>query len=893
MTAPPRVSRSSARRTSSALRASRAACRAAATSAAARSARLRSASARARSRSRSAVAAARSRSAERRSSSTARSAAACASWPPAASHPARTRGAAAAGTRASRCCPAVRACARASVSSPRSRSSSTVSLSTRESAASRSARSSPASPRRAAAATASPASGSSFSRAAAAAISGSSAAVGQLAGTVLLPPGHDGRAERRRRLPARRSARRPPSLARLAGVNRASRRSGTGTSAAGIAPTAVAASSASRERTASGSLAQPDLPRRQRRPSPCSGAPDGAVVPGHRYRLSAFRPVHRRRGGHSPVERPRQRLSVTVASVRARAVPASSQLSFDELGTPLREVTFVVLDLETTGGSAQRRRDHRGRRGEGARRRAARRAGHAGRPGHRRAARHRRAHRHHHGDDRQARRGCRRCCPSVLEFLRGAVLVAHNAPFDAGFLRAACERHGQVVAPPAGAVHGPAGPRRPAPRRGAERPAGRAGRAVRHGHAPHPPRARRRPRHRRGAAPAAGARRQPRRAEPRGAARAGQGVRPAPTDAAAAAQAGAGRGRAVGARGLPVPRPPRRGALRRHQRRPAAPGAQLLHLRRATPAGPRHGGARRARRHRRLRARAGGRGAGAAAHRRAPPPLQPPLAATEPHLVGRPDGRGVPAAVGGHHAPGRRARAVPSRRAAVAAVDTVLDVVPLRPCTQRIPATGASAAPCALHEMGRCAAPCAGLQTPEEYAPGVACAGAIWSTAATTPRCTPLAAEIDALAARERFETAARRRDRLAGADRRARAGRSGSPRWPRCRSSSVPARTGTAAGRSPSCGTGGWPPPASPGAVSPPMPVIDALRLGAQTVLPGAGPAARRAGRGGPAAAPLADHRRHPARARRAGVDRTRPRRRVLGRVGGAGPRLLEVDVD
>ena len=29
-----------------------------------------------------------------------------------------------------------------------------------------------------------------------------------------------------------------------------------------------------------------------------------------------------------------------------------SQRSFDELGRPLREVTFCVVDLETTGGSA-------------------------------------------------------------------------------------------------------------------------------------------------------------------------------------------------------------------------------------------------------------------------------------------------------------------------------------------------------------------------------------------------------------------------------------------------------------------------------------------------------------------------------------------------------------
>src|SRR3712207_4653853 len=33
--------------------------------------------------------------------------------------------------------------------------------------------------------------------------------------------------------------------------------------------------------------------------------------------------------------------------------------------------------------------------------------------------------------------------PSLLEFLHGAVLVAHNAPYDVGFLKAACARHGR------------------------------------------------------------------------------------------------------------------------------------------------------------------------------------------------------------------------------------------------------------------------------------------------------------------------------------------------------------------------------------------------------------------------------------------------------------------
>ena len=93
--------------------------------------------------------------------------------------------------------------------------------------------------------------------------------------------------------------------------------------------------------------------------------------------------------------------------------------------------------------------------------------------------------------------------PSLLEFLSGAVLVAHNAPFDAGFLRAACKRHGQPWPRPpvlctarlARAVL--TRDEAPSVRLGALAPLfGTATTAQ-------PPGARRRPGHRRGAAPAA------------------------------------------------------------------------------------------------------------------------------------------------------------------------------------------------------------------------------------------------------------------------------------------------------------------------------------------------------------------------------------------------------
>ena len=100
-----------------------------------------------------------------------------------------------------------------------------------------------------------------------------------------------------------------------------------------------------------------------------------------------------------------------------------------------------------------------------------------------------------------------------------------------------------------------------------------------------------------------------------------------------------------------------------------------------------------------------------------------------------------------------------SRAAAEAAVAAVHDVLPLRQCTTRLSSTGGGSA-CALAEMGRCGAPCEGRQTRQEYAAHVQ-ATADLLTGDGRALVDTLSERMTALARQERFEDAGALRDRL------------------------------------------------------------------------------------------------------------------------------------
>ena len=329
----------------------------------------------------------------------------------------------------------------------------------------------------------------------------------------------------------------------------------------------------------------------------------------------------------------------------------------------------------------------------------------------------------------------------------------------------------------------------------------------------------------------------------------------------------------------------RRGALRRHERRPAAARAQLLHRGRAAPARPRHGGAGRAGRHRRVRARAGGGGARAAADRGPPAPLQPPLPRTAPRRGGSPPRprRSPGCRWSPHRGRARSARSARGRR----------------PCRRR----RRCSTPC------RCGpAPSASRRTGRRGQPvRAARAGAL-------RRPVRRAADTGRVRARRRRRgrpvRGPRRRRAAAAAHHRSTATptASGSRRRPACaigsprscvalgraqRLAALAGRRGDrrrAAGRVRRLGArGGAPRPARRRRGRRARRAADAgdrrAADGAQVVLPGPGPL-----RGAPAEEIGLLHRwlttrRHPARARRAAVGRARPQRRGAGRGGRSAP--------
>lgn len=176
-----------------------------------------------------------------------------------------------------------------------------------------------------------------------------------------------------------------------------------------------------------------------------------------------------------------------------------------------------------------------------------------------------------------------------------------------------------------------------------------------------------------------------------------------------------------------------------------------------------------------------------------------------------------------------------SRRQADEAVEALQEATELRRCTELIPASEPRGRPCALWELGRCGAPCAGHQTVQQYEPQVITVrDAI--TGADSGLLERLRGELDRLAAEQRFEDAAAQRDQLA---RLVRA-------LDRAQRLAALAEIAELVAARPD-GAGGWhfavvrharlaAAGSAPRGVAP-MPVVDALQAAAETVVAGEGP--------------------------------------------------------
>lgn len=102
-----------------------------------------------------------------------------------------------------------------------------------------------------------------------------------------------------------------------------------------------------------------------------------------------------------------------------------------------------------------------------------------------------------------------------------------------------------------------------------------------------------------------------------------------------------------------------------------------------------------------------------------------------------------------------------SQRQAEAVRDAIHDAVPLRQCSDRLSVRRAVRRACALAGIGRCAAPCEGGATPERYAQLVDVVATAW-TGDVRPLVEPLTAKLAKLSQQQRFEQAAVVRDRIA-----------------------------------------------------------------------------------------------------------------------------------